>query len=537
MKKPDFSRADWPAPELCLLLKAYICPEKQAHLAWREWLATRSIDNATWAEIRLLAALAGRIPLIDPQSPEQPLLDGVRRFVWTRNQARLDNSMIVIDILNKSGIPVMVLKGMARIATNSALASARYVRDIDIIVDAARIDETCNVLIANGWRPLYGRLPGESRAEPFGRLLPEHPDRITVTQEDFHVDVHRSAIHFGRSGTFDDILWTRCNNAVLRGRPVKVPSETDQFIHALAHGVVFDIEKPVDWVIDALDASRGKGFSWDICAAELQRRHIGAAVASGVEFLESELGFKVPEKIHNIIKRDKRYLLYSTEARVYRKPPNDRSSFNKKCMRWAEWLRSRNCFYHPQQQSTTLWEGRKLRQTEREEAKQGITCLTAPIANYKLHSSDLFPDFQLVINIEITGCTDPLIRFDLLLDGIWFGRLRIKHSQTDENSVLAWRFNITMPQIVIGDADEYDLRLVLINLKGRVPAVMPFQVRVGLSPVGKPVIPHRTLTIDQAFPEAHNSINSGQEVYPSKTARISVKNTDLNFLTGVDPGN
>jgi hypothetical protein len=530
VKKQNNTRTDWPATELRLLLKACVCPEEEARSSWREWLATRSIDNATWAEVRLLAALAGRIGLIDPQSPARALLEGICRFVWTRNQARLDNSIIVFDLLNKSGIPVMLLKGMARIATNPAFASTRYVRDIDIIVEASHIDETCDVLISNGWRPVYGSLPGDSRAEPFGRLLPEKIDSTTVTQEDFHVDIHRSAIHYGRSGTFDDVLWTRCRDAELRGRPVKVPSETDQFLHSIAHSTVSDIDRPADWVIDALDAAKGNGFSWEVCASELLKRHMGAAITSGLEFLESELGLIVPGFIKDIIKRDRRNLFYSTEVAVYRQIPKDRTSFGNKCMRWAEWLRSRHCLYHPSEQRVTLWEGRKLRLAERKNAaKRRIPFLT-PIADYKLHSTDLSIGHQFIIDIKIAGGTDPIIRFDLMLNGIWLGRLRIKLSQPSENKILARRFHITLPRKLNGDAEVRILRLILLNLKGRVPVVMPFRVDVGLSPVGQPVIPHCSITVEQAFPNPPDNINSGQEVYPLKTAINSGMNVDKTFL-------
>lgn len=510
--------------ELCLLLKAYACPVEEARASWLEWLATRSIDKASWAEVRLLAALAGRVALIDPCLQERPLLEGVRRFVWTRNQARLDNSIVVIDLLIKSGIPVMVLKGMARIATNPALASARFVRDIDIMVEASRVEETCDVLIANGWRPVYGKLPGESRAEPFSRLLPEFLDSTTLTQEDFHVDVHRSAIHYGRSGTFDDTLWTRCQDAVLRGRSVKVPSETDQFLHALAHGTVSDVERPVDWVIDLLDAVTGSGFSWEICASELQRRHMGAAIASGLEFLECELGFKVPDYIHDIIKRDSRNPLYKKEVAVYRQLPKDRTNFGKKCLRWAEWLRSRHCLYRTLQQRDTLLKGRKLKKNEMKVADGRCLPISTPITEYKLPGSIKGSDYQLIMDIEVAVGTEPVIRFDLLLNGIWFGRLKIEISQPPENKVLTRRFHITVPHILIEDIEEINLRLILINLKGRVPALMPFHVAVGLSPVGKPVVPHISHTTNYVFSDVLKTINQGQDAYQSKLARNSAIN-------------
>lgn len=480
MQKQNNTRTDWPATELRLLLKACIYPVEEARKAWRDWLATRSIDTATWAEVRLLAALAGRIGLIDPQSPARALLEGVRRFVWTRNQIRLDNSLTVIDLLNKAEIPVMVLKGMARIAANPMLASSRYVRDIDIMVQAARLDEASEILIFNDWRPLYGKLPGKSRAEPFARLLPEVPDENAALQGEYHVDLHRSALHFGRAGTFDDILWTRCKDRMLRRRPVKVPSETDQFLHALAHGVVSDIERPVDWVIDALEAAGGKDFSWRICISELQRRHMGTAVAGSIEFLESELGFNVPADVHRIINHDKRNYLFRKEVSVYRKLPADRSSFDNKCMRWAEWLRSRHCLYEPLQQKTTLWEGHKPRWLDTRLKNYHYQQLITPIASYKTPREKL-PRQGFFINIKITGNSDPIVRFDLLFNRIWFGRIRIEPSGPEEKNLIYRQFCIPAPQDLINNGGDQELMLILLDMKGRVPINMLCQTEISMA--------------------------------------------------------
>ncbi len=499
------SRTGWPSTELCLLLKAYACPVDQARAAWRGWLATRTVDNASWAEVRLLAALAGRIAIIDPQSAELSRLEGVRRFVWTSNQVRLDRSMSLIDLLIKSGIPVMLLKGMARIATNPALASARFVRDIDIIVESSRLDEACEILITNGWRPVFGKLPGLSRAEPFGRLLPEIMDKATVEEENFHVDVHRSAVHYGRTGTFDDNLWTHCRDAVLRGRPVKIPSETDQFLHAIAHGTISDAERPADWVIDALDAATGSGFSWEICASEILRRRMGAAVSGGFCFLESELGFWIPAEIWRIVKRDGRNLLYRTEVEIYRQLPKDRTNFGRKCLRWAEWFRSRHCLYQPQQQRQTFWKGgQELDQTEQAEAAARRIPLTTPIADYVLSTSDLRNDWQIMIDVEVTGGTERYVRLDLLLDGTWFGRIRLELRHPEDRKMITRRFLVTVPQALVGDVDNCNVRLVLVNSKGSVPAVLPYGISIGLSPPGRAVVEHRARTLREMFPDNDN---------------------------------
>jgi hypothetical protein len=40
-----------------LLLRANLAPDDRAVRAWRDWLRMRSVDDATWPELRLLAPL------------------------------------------------------------------------------------------------------------------------------------------------------------------------------------------------------------------------------------------------------------------------------------------------------------------------------------------------------------------------------------------------------------------------------------------------------------------------------------------------
>jgi len=465
----------WPSDNIRYLLKACIS-KTGAKQAWNEWLERRNIDDVNWAELRLLATLANRINEIDPDSPEKSRLEGIRRFVWAKNQIRLDRCIQVIDILQDADIPVMLLKGMGRIASNPALASSRFVRDIDILVPSEKIPEACDVLIINGWRPVNGILPGKSRAEPFGKIFTSETEK-SLDDGDFHVDIHRSVIHYGRSGTFDDIFWERCREGQLRGRTVYVPSETDQFLHAIVHATISDPERPVDWVIDAMDAV--KGIDWQLLEMELDRRRAGAAVANTLGFLEEDMELQIPAAIKKIIKRDHRNPLFNLEVQVYWRLPENRIRYGSVIRKTAEWMRSRHCLYKTEQTRQTLWEGEIVGQHINSKTSGEI--VNHPITSFDVELTNSNNN-HYIIDIEMKAVVQQERYLDMILDKCWFGRLVIKPpARIISGNYCIWRFNINFNNIQKLNSSHTNLSLIIIDQSGNQVEEVPEGLRIGMS--------------------------------------------------------
>ncbi|MGB0498471.1 MAG: nucleotidyltransferase family protein, partial [Rubricella sp.] len=123
----------WPDGPVHLLLQARLSPLPRAAEAWAEWQAHHTVDDAGWAEVRLLAGLAGtRHGTISDDLARR--IDGLRKFVWARNSLRLDRSVRILDALAAADIPVMLLKGGARVALEPRALAARFLRDLDLLV-------------------------------------------------------------------------------------------------------------------------------------------------------------------------------------------------------------------------------------------------------------------------------------------------------------------------------------------------------------------------------------------------------------------
>jgi hypothetical protein len=133
MSHPALRRYRPPESQILLLIAVLAEPEAAA-AAWRRWTSLRDLDTAAWAEVRLLAALAPRLANLDPCSPYLSRIKGISRFVWTRSQMTLAAGRPLLAALHEAGLPLLVLKGGARLAQDPGAASGRLLRDLDLLV-------------------------------------------------------------------------------------------------------------------------------------------------------------------------------------------------------------------------------------------------------------------------------------------------------------------------------------------------------------------------------------------------------------------
>src|SRR5262245_49750713 len=134
-----------------LLLRANLAPDDQAVRAWRDWLRMRSLDDATWPELRLLAPLARRIAALDPYSPFRPRLEGLAKANWTKTQLIIRDCASALDALSSAGIHCLLFKGAANYAEGLGPATRRIMGDIDILVPLEAAVAASDRLYEAGW--------------------------------------------------------------------------------------------------------------------------------------------------------------------------------------------------------------------------------------------------------------------------------------------------------------------------------------------------------------------------------------------------
>ncbi len=471
MARPE-SSLGLPSQSAVNLLKARLLPIGPARAAWKAWCETADIDTASWREVRLLAGVGARMDQLDPDSPLRPRMEGIRRFIWTRNQLRLGHSMPFLEVLAEAGIPFMLLKGGARIALSPQAVGERFIRDIDILVAQDRVSDAVEAILKKGFRPMTGRLPGSTRASPF-----DHVYGGGVTgREGCEIDLHYAALRYGRWGDFDGPLWARSVGARLRGIEFRVPSASDQFVIAIVHGLVGDVDAPADWVLDAVDARARAGFSWTTVVGETKARKIGVAMAVGTTFLETEFGVTVPPEIRRALGVRSSHFLGRREFEIETRLSSQRSLLDGYILGMAEALRSHR-LVRPLAGPRTSYSGRRR---GRKELNGGGQAVALP-GEFEILAVGGGRPSDIEINLGFPQAPPPArYSFDVLVDGRWSARLKVRPNKLD--AVLgrkAWRFRLP---VAAGGKHEATHRVKIVPLgEGYAPLdEAPFEARAEL---------------------------------------------------------
>lgn len=289
---PDYGWA-WPRADLDLLLSAVMtADEEKALQAALSWLTTHDIDDVTFREQRLLAALSDRFGRKLAASPAHPRLVGLQRLLWSRSRMALRDSAGALATLKEMGIPFMLLKGASRVAVEPGAQRGRVSHDIDILLRPSDMRAAFGALLDGGWQATSG-------AGPL-RLLDQAATcrAMNFQKGEFgDIDIHSMAyqpVHASKDD--DEGLWQRSRQASLADIPALVPAPSDRVALAIAHGAL-DSHAHSDWLVDIDSCIRAGDIDWQALIKTLRARRILVPAASALTYLAQEIGTPVPSSV------------------------------------------------------------------------------------------------------------------------------------------------------------------------------------------------------------------------------------------------
>lgn len=140
-----------------------------------------------------------------------------------------EEAVTVLRLLGDAGIPVVLIKGVARraLAPQVPFLDARVTNDVDLLVPADRIQEGQNLLLVHGYSPTPTRTPGPGH----------HHMQGLWNERRVAVELHRST-----SARIAPVLaWSRAMSGGQElewaGIPVRVPSGTELAWAAVTHAL------------------------------------------------------------------------------------------------------------------------------------------------------------------------------------------------------------------------------------------------------------------------------------------------------------
>jgi hypothetical protein len=286
-------RRYWPPEGQIRLLTAALADLDTARQAWRQWKSENDLALADHAEVRLLAAVAGRIRDLEPGVPLDPRLEGMRRYIWAVNQVTLSATQPLLAALRAADLRVMLIKGAARLADDPRLAKERAARDIDALIHPDDWEHAVALIRDAGWRPSRGTAPLRANftSHAIGLSGPN-------TRAGSEFDLHRFAMRQNQFRGQDLGLWERAHRASLQGVELLCPSVTDQAVIALSQATLFNrFPHPAHWALDVAAFLRGQQVDWGLLRHEVHARRIELFVASPLLLLQERLQCPVPEDV------------------------------------------------------------------------------------------------------------------------------------------------------------------------------------------------------------------------------------------------
>ncbi|MFK8250874.1 nucleotidyltransferase family protein [Ancylobacter terrae] len=290
-------------------------------------------DRQDWISLKQIPLLHRNLGHLGLEDPWNGKMKGVRRLFWARTRKRLGVAENSIIRLNQAGIPVMVMKGAALVASGLVSVDIRPMDDVDVLVPEGRMGETLRVLMPHGWT---ARFPIEE--EPIAHAI-ETDDydgrcltlKTALPDGDIELDIHQFMSHFDlRTGT-DSGVWKRSSEGQLGRAQVRIPCLEDQLLLICTHAasqVKSDEETSptLRWVTDAASLLRhgNDSIDWDLFVSEARRRHVTVMVYDALQLLSVLVDVRVPAAVMRDLWNGRRRLEAAC-TRSFRVPTYQRS--------------------------------------------------------------------------------------------------------------------------------------------------------------------------------------------------------------------
>lgn len=280
----------WPQGGLDLLLQAVIGPDPVIALAAaRQWFATQDIDTVGFAEHRLLMAVAARFGQALGDLPAYPRMAGLQRMLWTKARMALREVQPPLAQIAGAGIPVMLLKGAARLAVSPEDQKSRISHDTDILVAPGHFARALGILTAHRWQASTGEstlcLTARLATTRAVNLFYGHFGDIDLHQWGYGPAVALSSV--------EAALWQSAQAHRFLDVPVLAPAPEDRIALALSSSAL-DAHAHSDWLVDCARVLMRERVDPARLVSILQQADLVPQASVALSYLGDRIGIAVP---------------------------------------------------------------------------------------------------------------------------------------------------------------------------------------------------------------------------------------------------
>lgn len=234
-----------------------------------------------------------------------PRIQELHRYYQVRNALGLKGLIERVGILDKAGIPVMLIKGMAMRHYYSADVP-RIMADMDLLVPEEKFEQAISLLCASGG------------TEGVRTTYATH-----ILNGAASVDLHKWLFkHHGEQG---EDIWKRAVKINFYGKNVYVPAPEDMFVHQLdtrARAVITcEAEsRRMRWLYDCRNICVRDSFDWELVWERIRQFHIeNTAYFMLKAFSDCFPDLLSDSLVENMLPRPEKYEKWLRLAMRYRK--------------------------------------------------------------------------------------------------------------------------------------------------------------------------------------------------------------------------
>jgi hypothetical protein len=226
-----------------------VLPGEQAQSAWLEWISGVELEELPFDEARLLPRVYANLSADGWADCLPPRLRGKYRWVWTSNQLRGHAVTPALRALVGAGIPTMLLKGAALLATGRCPWGAREMGDVDVFVPVDSVIAAARALDDAGWTGQNG-----VTADFLAHRLVDRRHSWNYDGETPHcnLDLHWHAFEGLRAPQLDAELFRHAGHVRFGGVDVLALDDTDEALHLIEHASHSEPAHRLAWIADTV---------------------------------------------------------------------------------------------------------------------------------------------------------------------------------------------------------------------------------------------------------------------------------------------
>ncbi len=286
-------RPHWmPNLEQELLLKSALLDPEEAICAWESWSSTSTIFQLGLDTSRILP-LVWRNLHRHVDSSCMPILKGLYRSTWCKNQIRINHIFPILTALKESNVRISFLKGTALTLEYYQDFGLRPMADIDLMVSEKELGRAELVMKSQGWdRDKKGSLE---------ELVTKYHGVAFTKPNCKDLDLHwRFSWDF--TSNFTDQVWRRTKTTTFQNLALESLDPADLLFHVLIHGSrigyrnTFNPQpRVIHWIPDAIEIIRNSKIDWSQLSDSASITYTRPQVYTSLSYLKTIFAAPIPD--------------------------------------------------------------------------------------------------------------------------------------------------------------------------------------------------------------------------------------------------